>query len=1020
MRPLRLSLQAFGPFVEPQTLDFDALGANRLFLIAGPTGAGKTTLLDAICFALYGSSSGDERAAEQLRSDHADPDRLTEVRLDFALGERRLRIHRIPRQQRAKRRGDGLTEQSPEATLWDRGDAAGDGDGRMLASGWSKVTEMTEELIGFHGDQFRQVIMLPQGRFRELLTADAGTREAILQQLFQTRLYWQIQDALKQRATDIRRRVQELQIRRSTLLASSGSDDETALTARLTALNEAVTALAPRITRAKAAEQAARDALNAGRLAAQRLEELAQARTKLQTLEAEQPAIDVRRAELQAAIRAEGLADLHAQLSAHNAELERITAARGRAAEARTKAADADGQARILLKAAEAAEPERVALRDEITRLTSLKDRVRDLAEAQKAVARQAQTARDAAATAERLADKANRQRETLSQTAVRRETLVPSANRRELLETRLADLTLRAAQRRRLDVLGSELARVLAELDQARRARDQAEAGVAAARDHQDRLLARWREGQAQVLAAGLRTGQPCPVCGATDHPAPAAGHAAVPDDAELEAAKQRREQAETARTRAGETLAELGRRQAALDTEVQGLAQGLGDWRDQPADAIDTAVAEARRAVDAATAAVAELAKLDAGRVEVEAAAQAAEQQANEAARTRQAAEQALAVARGVADERAALVPEDWREPGRLDAAITAKQADLTAAEQALEQARDQAQAGARALATAEADAAGLDDQHRQAERRLAVTREHWTHRRTEAGFADDAAFTAARRDAAARNALDEQVNRHERSLQAARTALEIADGRAKRLTPPDLPALEAAAADATTAREQLEADRAARAAEHQHLAGLVEALAEASTELAADEASYGVAGRLAEVANSQNPYRLSFQRFVLAALLDDVLAAATQRLLAMSRGRYQLLRATTQGDQRSPGGLDLLVQDGYTGKTRAVATLSGGEGFQAALSLALGLAEVVQAYAGGVRMDAMFIDEGFGSLDPEALELAVNTLIDLQQGGRLVGIISHVPELKERIDVRLEVSAGRDGSHARFVLP
>jgi exonuclease SbcC len=148
--------------------------------------------------------------------------------------------------------------------------------------------------------------------------------------------------------------------------------------------------------------------------------------------------------------------------------------------------------------------------------------------------------------------------------------------------------------------------------------------------------------------------------------------------------------------------------------------------------------------------------------------------------------------------------------------------------------------------------------------------------------------------------------------------------------------------------------------------------------------------------------------------------VLIAASQRLQAMSRGRYRLERGRGTSDLRLAGGLDLLVDDGYTGKLRGVETLSGGEGFQAALSLALGLAEVVQAYAGGVRLDTIFIDEGFGSLDPEALELAVETLIDLQQGGRLVGVISHVPELRERIDVRLEVSPSQGGSKAQFVLP
>jgi exonuclease SbcC len=175
----------------------------------------------------------------------------------------------------------------------------------------------------------------------------------------------------------------------------------------------------------------------------------------------------------------------------------------------------------------------------------------------------------------------------------------------------------------------------------------------------------------------------------------------------------------------------------------------------------------------------------------------------------------------------------------------------------------------------------------------------------------------------------------------------------------------------------------------------------------------------GRLADAANGRNPLGVNLQRFVLGTRLDDVLIAASQRLHLMSKGRYWLQRSTDRATKRSPGGLDLEVFDGYTGVPRAVETLSGGESFLASLSLALGLADVVQSYSGGIHLETMFVDEGFGSLDPESLDLAIRALVDLQKGGRLVGIISHVPELKDRVDVRLEIFPGRNGSRARFVV-
>jgi exonuclease SbcC len=192
----------------------------------------------------------------------------------------------------------------------------------------------------------------------------------------------------------------------------------------------------------------------------------------------------------------------------------------------------------------------------------------------------------------------------------------------------------------------------------------------------------------------------------------------------------------------------------------------------------------------------------------------------------------------------------------------------------------------------------------------------------------------------------------------------------------------------------------------------------LGESAARIEEAERRYRAVGRVAQVASGANEAGVSFVRFVLGALLDDVLAAATERLLRMSQGRFALVRAGDRRDRRRSGGLDLEVFDAHTGMARPAGTLSGGEGFLASLSLALGLADVVQSHTGGIRLDTMFVDEGFGTLDPEALDLAMRALEDLQAGGRLVGIISHVPELRERVAARLEVLAGRRGSTARFV--
>jgi exonuclease SbcC len=208
----------------------------------------------------------------------------------------------------------------------------------------------------------------------------------------------------------------------------------------------------------------------------------------------------------------------------------------------------------------------------------------------------------------------------------------------------------------------------------------------------------------------------------------------------------------------------------------------------------------------------------------------------------------------------------------------------------------------------------------------------------------------------------------------------------------------------------------------AERAAVAQAVDDLAKLQEVIGAREEQYAVIGRLSAVANGQspeNPLKLSFQRYMLGAYLDDVLVVASQRLQRMTDGRYTLQRVSG-GDKRGALGLDLEVVDAYTGKARHVSTLSGGETFQASLALALGLADVVQAYEGGVKLETVFVDEGFGSLDPDNLAAALDTLMGLQTGGRLVGIISHVADLRDQIDARLEVTRTRSGSTARFIVP
>ncbi len=367
----------------------------------------------------------------------------------------------------------------------------------------------------------------------------------------------------------------------------------------------------------------------------------------------------------------------------------------------------------------------------------------------------------------------------------------------------------------------------------------------------------------------------------------------------------------------------------------------------------------------------------------------------------------------------ERIAAVPAELTERRALesaravavlarDALIRAFDAATTATQQASQR---QAEASARVEASAQAHARLVTQQQEKAAQFAAQL--------LAAGFADAPAYRDARLETAAFDALAAGLLDFEKKLAAAVDRQARAAAQTHELARPDLSSAISAHDEAKAAL--LTASKAVRdaVAALDHTSRFLATLQQLQQQFEQLEARYTLHRQVANVATGDNPHRMSLQRYVLATLLEQVLAATTRRLHVMSRGRYSMQRKTGSGDRRAAAGLDLEIFDQYTGSSRGVATLSGGESFLASLALALGLSDVVQSYAGGIRLDAIFVDEGFGTLDPEALDFAIRTLKDLQQTGRLVGIISHVAELREFIDARLELKATQNGSEAVFVI-
>ena len=990
-----------------------------LFLIHGPTGSGKTTILDALSFALFGASSGGERQAKGLRCDFAPESQRTAVTLDFALKGNNYRIFRKPEQVRPKKRGGGVTLRPHEATMWRLDHPGQQNPARVLATGFTDVSNHCQELLGFNQDQFRQVVVLPQGRFRRLLIADSKEREAILAVLFETNIYHLITEELKKRASGFDEQIRLEQQRSRTILEQAGVEDNAGLEALHEAAAKGLKQCQGELKQLRDTETKARQNLEAGKAADARLREQQEAAKALAELEAQAETVEQQRQRLARATKAAGLQDA-LELAANTAE--QAQAARQQA-QARQNQAD---QARLALQKADEAlgaqqaeEPRRNQVRSELERLAALDQDAIALAQAQqklgelqRAVSEADKTAQAKAAGLEAL----QRQQEALAAKLEQTRNLASLVDGRRALAEQAARQAEDAANMAQLRIEQQQAANNLA---QAKDALKQAEQDATQAKVVAQALDAAWRAGQASVLAADLEPGAPCPVCGSFDHPAPATLTGAIPTTEQVDQAKTATEtaalQAEQARKAHGDA-----QHQAESRAErTANLQKSLGQAAQLPLEHLQKAATDAAASLHKAEAAFKNLAGQKQQATAQQGQLDQAKAQADESAKQAEQAKADLAAQQAVTNERLARLPENLREPGALHQAREVARRELAALEQALEQARQAQTKASSALAAAQAALKAAEQAAAQADAAAAKARQALGQRLSQAGFKDEQDLLLARLDDQATAGLERGIKRYEADVEAARQRKTRADQAAAADAPPDLEALEQAASQAEALANEAAAETGRLAQRLDQIEAWQAGLQKSAANLAELDRRFGVAGSLAETASGKNSLGMSLQRFVLAALLDEVLDAASRRLSLMSRGRYFLRRAQDRRDRRRVAGLDLLVYDDHHGTERPVHTLSGGESFLASLALALGLAEVVQARAGGIQLDTIFIDEGFGSLDAEALDLAMQALADLIDGGRMVGVISHVEELKERMDARLEIIPGRDGSSARLVV-
>ncbi|WP_455359528.1 AAA family ATPase [Streptomyces sp. SYSU K21746] len=1002
MRLHRLTVTAFGPFAASQEVDFDALSAAGIFLLHGPTGAGKTSVLDAVCYALYGSVPGARQSpGATLRSDHAEADTPTEVCLELTVGGRRLEITRRPEQQRPKKRGTGFTRDKAQSWLREYGAAPGGAGWKALSRSHQEIGEEIGRLIGMSKEQFCQVVLLPQGDFARFLRADAEARGKLLGRLFDTRRFAAVEERLAERRRAAEQRVRagdERVLATAQRIAQAAGDAsdlrdwpfpqiapgeagvaqavrEWAAVARSSArerLDIAEYALAAADSRAAAARRALEDAGELDRLQRRH----ADARQRAEALAAHREERERVRARLDRARRADRVAPALAL---------RDTAEREhRAASAGLDRCREQLPPRLVEAGSEQLTAAAERLRQELGGLEAARraeQRSADINEERRDLDRETRADEEAAQEAAAWLAGWDASRQDLQDRIERAQS---SATLAEQLAGRLEPARERLAAARRRDTLERESAAAREALLAAREQAGQA-------REHWLELKERRLQGIAAELAAALSDGRPCAVCGSREHPAPARLEAGHVDRAAEEEARRVHGLAEDARTEADRRL---GRAQVA-SAEARAAAGG---------STAAELLALTEQLTRDHTAAHAEAATLHAAR---EALARAEREHAERLAAQQRAERHAAArtTRRDMLDEQQEVLEAELERA--LGGASSVAERARTLDHQA-RVAADAAEAYRAADATAQ---------------RLKAADDRLADAAFKAKFDTPEAAAAAMLGDAAQRDLQHRLDawQAEAALVADRLAEPGTAAAAAR--PPARPELAQEAAE-QAGRRQREAASAADAARTRcaELARLSRLAEDEMRRLGPLRDEYDRVARMAALTagtSADNERKMRLEAYVLAARLEQVAAAATVRLQRMSAGRYTLVHSDARAGGRGRSGLGLHVVDAWTGSERDTATLSGGETFFASLALALGLADVVTDEAGGMRLDTLFIDEGFGSLDEQTLDEVLDVLDSLRERDRSVGIVSHVADLRRRIPAQLEVVKERGGSAVRHRL-
>jgi len=1029
MRPIQLTMTAFGPYKDTEVINFSDLDDHTLFVISGNTGAGKTTIFDGICFALYGTASGQDRDHHMmLRSHFAHDDVHTAVELIFEIHGRTFRILR----QLAHIKKGNKTPTGERYEFFERidGEEVPFVDRQIV----SEINQKVEDLLGLTQDQFKQIVMLPQGEFLKLLTSETENKEAILRRLFKTEHYKQMNELLRDRKNQIERSLQnELQTRdnyiqhiRATLPPRENSDIYSVLEAEHYNVNQVISGLEKEkdfygekvikdeqsYNQAYKAHDDKQSELHQAQSLNERFREWDEKKEMLESLQKKQPVVKEKTKQLESAERASHIEPYEQQATQWRAEekTKQITVKT-----ATQLAEEVAGQLRKveqIYNEEKGKQELREELGKKLDRLQQHLPTVRDLNTRKNELRELANNVKNLDKKLSKITTNITNKQEAIEKLTKKIRQSEQAVHQLPKKQTKLTTVEQQIKALTDYLALQAEQQTLKEDLDSKKKAYEKAKLSYEETERH-------WLNNQAYVLATHLHAGEPCPVCGSVEHPEKASSDEGTITREQLATAKKTLDQYETAYHKCAALLQtnekllkektdEVISHQLILDEAAQ-MKVKLVDHENELKQTVKHLENEQEHLL---TLRKEEVKKKD------ELKALEAHQKTVEQAYQKQ--KSAYGEKQAVLNEQLQRVPEDVRELPKLEKQIqtVAKQKQLY--EQAWEQAQQQLQEVKNKDTKISAQLEHAKQQLSETEDRQKKAAVKFSEVLQAATFKSEDHYKRAKMSSTDREQLKHQIEQFKHKLHITTEQVKELQAFLKDKERVDL----------TKLKEEVEAlrqlsEQSLRTLQASRQYGkeadkLKTSIQDVQERVYQREAQLGMITDLYDVVRGQNSQRISFERFLQIEYLEQIIEAANQRLQHLSNGQFLLMRSDRQEAYGRQSGLAFDVYDAYTGQTRDVKTLSGGEKFNASLCLALGMSDVIQSFQGNISIKTMFIDEGFGTLDEDSLNKSIDTLIDLQASGRMIGVISHVQELKTIFPAVLEVSKTKEGySETKFIV-